>query len=213
MEQRDLSAALRRSYWPRLRELGFHARTDRAAWRDASDAVDVVDIWTVGQNAIACGCTPVSVSAMVGSIPWFMPPPPAWTIKKGKARPRYPDCLLKIQLTKQLSQPWFSPFATTAISPLAPSFAKHLDGLRSVIRLDRHDRSDIRFVKDDGSNLEEVVEDLWRATSGIGLPMLDRLHDPCAVIRLVTDAVVVSNPDSPIAHHILEAARTACGHT
>ena len=211
MDQRDLSAALRRNYWPRLRDLGFRTRTDRAAWRDASEAVDVVDIWTVGQNAIACGCTPVSISAMVGSIPSFMPPPPAWTIKTGMPRPRYPDCHLKIQLTKQLVQPWFSPFASAPSSRIPRSFATHLDGLRSVIRHDRHDRSDIWYVKDDGSNLDEVLEDLWRATSEVGLPMLDRFHDPCAVIRLVTDAVVVANPDSPVAHGILDAARGACG--
>jgi hypothetical protein len=66
-------------------------------------------------------------------------------------------------------------------------------------------------VKDEGSNLEEVIEDLWRVTAEVGLPMLDRFPDPCAVIDLVTDGIVVADPHSAVAHDILDAARAACG--
>jgi hypothetical protein len=41
--------------------------------------------------------------------------------------------------------------------------------------------------------------------------VLARFHDPCAVIELVTDGVVVADPDSVVAHDILDAARVACG--
>jgi hypothetical protein len=210
-DQRDLSRALRARYWPRLKEIGFLERTDRAAWRYVDEAVDVVDLWTVGAAAIACGCTPVSLSAIAASIPAFMPPPPPWSIKNGKARPRYPDCELQVHLTKTLSQPWFVPFAAAPSSTMPKSFTTHLAGLRSVLRQDRHDRSDIWFVKDDGSNLDEVVEDLWRVTAGVGVPMLDRLHDPCAVIGLVDEGTITTAaPDSIVAQGIRDAARAAC---
>ncbi|HET9084616.1 MAG TPA: hypothetical protein VFN41_09470 [Candidatus Limnocylindrales bacterium] len=210
-DQRDLSRALRAGYWPRLKKMGFLERTDRAAWRYVDDAVDVVELWTVGAAAIACGCTPVSVSAIAASIPAFMPPPPSRSIKDGKARPRYPDCELQIRLTKTLSQPWFLPFATTPVRTLPKNIATHLEGLRAVLRSDRHDRPDIWFVKEDGSNLDQVIEDLWQVTAGVGLPMLDRVHDPCAVVDLVdSGAVTAAAPDSIVATAIRDAAEAAC---
>jgi hypothetical protein len=210
MDQRDLSRALRAGYWPRLKDVGFETRTDRAAWRHTDDAVDLVELWTIGRDAVACGCTPVSLSAIAAAIPRFLPPPPERTVKDGKPRPRYWECHLQVHLEKTLAQPWFTPFSTPPSPGLPQSVVTHLEGLRSVIRRDRHDRPDIWFVKDDGSNLDEVIADLWQVTHDVGLPQLDRLHDPCAVIDLVTDGVV-ANPGSPVADAILEMARAACG--
>lgn len=206
----DLSRALRASFWPKLKSVGFEVRTDRAAWRYVDDSVDVIDVWSVGANADACGCPSVSFSAMAGSIPSFMPPPPAWSVKNGQARPRYPDCQLKIQLAKTLSQPWFIPFAASPKPTTPLSFLQHRRGLQSVLGGDRHDRPDIWFVKDDGSNLDEVIADLWHVTETIGIPVLDRLHDPCEVIDMVLDRTLVSDPQSMFATDILDAARRIC---
>ncbi len=63
---------------------------------------------------------------------------------------------------------------------------------------------------DDGSNLDEVIADLWHVTESIGLPVLDRLHDPCAVIEMVLDRTLVSDPESMFATDILDAARRIC---
>ena len=206
----DVSRALRGEFWPKLKVAGFEVRTDRAAWRYANDAVDVIDLWAVGADADACGCTSVSFSAMAASIPSFMPAPPAWSLKHGRPRPRYPDCQLKVRLTKTLSQPWFAPFASPPKPMTLPAFLAHRRGLQAVLRTDRHDRPDIWYVKDDGSNLGEVVADLWHVTQSVGLPALDRMHDPCQVIEMVMDRTLVSDPESPVARYILAAARSLC---
>jgi hypothetical protein len=207
---RDLTRALRADFWPKLRSVGFDVRTDRAAWRYADDSVDVIDVWSVGPNADACGCPSVSFSAMAGSIPSFMPPPPAWSVKNGQARPRHTDCQLKIRLEKTISQPWFKPFVLSPKPTTPLSFLKHRRGLQAVLRTDRHDRPDIWFVKDDASNLDEVIADLWHVTQTVGLPVLNRLHDPCAVIEMVLDRTLVSDPESMFAEGILHAARRIC---
>jgi hypothetical protein len=206
----DVSRALRADYWPQLKAVGFEVRTDRAAWRYVDDVVDVIDLWAVGASADACGCPSASFSAGVGSIPSFMPPPPSWCVKNGHALPRYGVCQLHVKLAKTLSQPWFTPFASMLPSTTPPAFLAHRRALQAVLRTGRHDRPDIWFVKEDGSNLKEVVADLWHVTETIGLPALDQLHDPCQVIELVLDRTLVSNPESPVARDILQAAQRLC---
>ncbi len=210
MEQKDLSRALRAEFWPRLRQLGFEARTERAAWRYEDGAVDVIDFQTVGSNADACGCTAVSFGAFAGSVPSFMPELDNWAFKDGLARPRYWDCRLKVELLKTLQQPIFAPFAKPPAQNVPEGFRIHREALMSVLRRDIHDRPDIWFVQDDGSNLDEVMADLWRVTNEVGLPMLERLHDPCQTIELVLGRKLGVNPDSSVGREILHAARRVC---
>jgi hypothetical protein len=47
----------------------------------------------------------------------------------------------------------------------------------------------------------------------VGLPALQRLHEPCDVIAMVMDGTVVGNPDSPVARDIIHAARRVCPPT
>ena len=163
-----------------------------------------------------CRCLRLPIGLILGD-GWLDPvvhaSAPAWSVKNGQARPRHPDCQLKIRLAKTLSQPWFIPFASSPKPTTPLSFVQHRRGLQSVLRRDRHDRPDIWFVKDDGSNLDEVIADLWHVTESIGLPVLDRLHDPCAVIEMVLDRTLVSDPTSMAATDILDAARRTCSAT
>ena len=55
---------------------------------------------------------------------------------------------------------------------------KHREGLRAVLRADVHERPDIWYVLEDGSNLDEVVADLLKVVLST-LPDLDSLRDPC----------------------------------
>jgi hypothetical protein len=71
-----------------------------------------------------------------------------------------------------------------------PSMRAHQEGLAAVVRRDRHDRSDVWFVLEDGSNLAENVADLADVVASTGLPMLERFHDPCAVRDLFAAGVV-----------------------
>jgi hypothetical protein len=83
--------------------------------------------------------------------------------------------------------------------------------LKQVIRRDTHDRPDVWFVKDDGSNLDEVIQDLLQVVSSIGLPLLDAFHDPVAVIAMAEGGELNSSPDSPAARDLIDQARQALG--
>jgi hypothetical protein len=51
-----------------------------------------------------------------------------------------------------------------------PSLRLHREGLKKVVRRDTHDRADTWYVRPDGSNLEECLEDALQATREEGLP-------------------------------------------
>ena len=51
---------------------------------------------------------------------------------------------------------------------MAKAFRLHREGLRRVIRADRHDREDTWYVFPDGSNVNEMVGDALRAIRDTG---------------------------------------------
>jgi hypothetical protein len=181
MDQRELTRALRDTLWPALREVGFGERTDRVAWRRGPAGIDLVTVQTVGTAAEAVGCTTFSFTALVACAPSFLPPPRGPVRSDGRVRPHYWDCQLRAGLRKTLAQPWFVPFARGVGTAATPSMRAHQEGLAAVLRRDRHDRPDVWFVRDDGSNLADNVRDLTAVVSAIGLPLLERFHDPCTV--------------------------------
>lgn len=79
-----------------------------------------------------------------------------------------------------------------------------------VPRTDVHDRADTWFVREDGANLSECVADLLLVIERDGLPLLQRLHDPCAVAEIVRYGHLSIRPDSPVGRELLEAATRAC---
>jgi hypothetical protein len=190
MDQRELTRALRATLWPMLRDAGFTERTNRAAWRRGSVGIDVVEVHAVGTAAEAVGCTTFSFGAVVACAPSFLPQPRKPPRPDGRVRPHYWDCELHVKLDKTLAQPWFLPFADGVGTAAMPSMRAHQEGLAAVVRRDRHDRSDVWFVLEDGSNLAENVADLADVVASTGLPMLERFHDPCAVRDLFAAGVV-----------------------
>ena len=85
---------------------------------------------------------------------------------------------------------------------------KHREGLRQVLRTDVHERLDIWYVLEDGSNLEAVVTDLSKVVMS-ALPDLKLSRDPCgAATRL--ERGDYGSPDSPRALDLIEAANAAC---
>ena len=190
MDQRELTRALRATLWPMLRDVGFTERTDRVAWRRVPAGIDVVTVQTVGTAAEAVGCTTFSFSAVVACAPAFLPPPRGPVRSDGRVRPHYWDCELQVELRKSLAQPWFVPFPHGVGTAATPSMRAHQEGLAAVLRRDRHDRTDVWFVRDDGSNLAENVGDLTEVVSSMGLPMIERFHDPCAVREMFEAGIV-----------------------
>ena len=82
-----------------------------------------------------------------------------------------------------------------------------------VLRRNVHDRPDIWFVRDDGSNLSEAVNDLRTVVDRDGLPTLERFHDPCSVIDMAESGALAPRPGSPAALEIVHAARRLCPET
>jgi hypothetical protein len=181
MDQREATRALRAALWPMLRDIGFTERTDRVAWRRVSAGIDVVEVQSMGTLAEAVGCTTFSFSAYVACAPGFLPPPRGRVRSDGRVRPHYWDCELHVGLSKTLAQPWFVPFGQGVGTAATRSMRAHKEGLAAVLRQDRHDRADVWFVRDDGSNLAENIGNLAEVLISTGLPMLEHFHDPCSV--------------------------------
>jgi Domain of unknown function (DUF4304) len=166
VDARDVTRVIRRIVWPALRPEGFDAFTGRTAWRYVGDAVDVVNFQSFGASvADAVGCTTFSFSVNLGvCLPQDGP---------ARLRPAVYECVPhRRRLEKSLAQPWFQPFrGDTRRWPL--SLRLHREGLRKVLRSDTHDRRDTWFVKPDGSNVEECIEDALRALREEGLPWFE----------------------------------------
>jgi len=214
IDVKDVNRALRRSLWPFVKERGFQFRTDRAAWRYRDGGVDLIEVQSVGSGADAVGCTTFSFSAYAGSLPTFMGTG-AVESHRGipsempKARPHYWDMPLQFGIEKTIHQPWFEPFAH-APSPGTPKpMLVHRQGLMKVLRRERHDRPDIWYVLPDGSNLDEVVEDLVSAVTSQVVPLLDRMQNPCELLALIEAGRFV-RADSPIGRDLAEQARRVC---
>jgi hypothetical protein len=211
VDVRAVNRELRASLWPALLRHGFDVHTDRAGWRYWEGGIDVLEVSSIGAQADACGCTTYSFGARIGSIPQFMGEPPPWSMARdGRPRPHYWDCQLMLGLRKTLSQPWFRPFSAAPRTSLPRSMRLHREGLMRALRRDVHDRADIWFVLDDGSNLSEVINDLVLVVEGEGLRTLGRFHDPCSVIAMVEAGDLAPRPASPAALDIIHKARRLC---
>ena len=211
MDNQALNRSLRATLWPALREAGFVTRTDRIAWRHGRGHTDLIEVSALGSAADAVGATPTSFSAYVGSVPaWFSGRPVP--VRKGLPAPHYWNCDLQRTLHKTLSQPWFTPFSRPPAATTPRSFLLHREGLKQVFRRDTHDRPAVWFVRDDGSNLDEVVRDLLHVVSTVGLPVLDAFHDPAAVIAMAEGGELNASPDSPAARNLIDQARQALPH-
>jgi hypothetical protein len=210
VDAREVTRRLRSDLWSTLRPHGFVRRTDRVAWRDLGDSVDVIEVNLIGALADQVGCTSYSFGAFVASLPGYLGSEQIKSGPDGRLRPHYWQCELKLPLAKTLTQPCFRPFGSRARSNLPASLVKHREGLTAVLRKDMHDRSDTWFVREDGSNLAECVADLILVIERDGLPLLERLHDPCSVAEIVRGGGLWISPDSPAGRDLLNAAIGAC---
>jgi len=204
MDARAVDRQLRAKIWPLLRLHGFLRRASRIAWR-YENGVDLVEISSVGSSWDAVGCTSFSISARVAAMPPFVKPPKQTPERDGQLRPHYWHCQLQWGLRKSLSQPWFHPFAEPH-RDLPRSLALHREGLKQVLRRDVHDRTDIWFIKEDGSNVDEVMDDLIAAIEGEGMAVLARFHDSNAVIKMVLAEELGARPNSPAANELIRGA-------
>jgi hypothetical protein len=106
-------------------------------------------------------------------------------------------------MPKTISQPWFRPFSQPLNTRMPPSFRLHLEGLRKVVHQAVHDRPDIWYMRDDGSNMDENLLDLTTVVLSAGLDLLDQFHDPLLVLELIETGGLL-NPESPRAYELRE---------
>jgi hypothetical protein len=205
LDRRAIDGALRQRLWPALKAHGFGTRTSRVAWRYAGDDVDVVEVQAVGQAAEAVGCTSSSLNVYLASYPRFVPPTDRIPTRDGRLRPHYWHCDPFSQtMQKSLVQPWFVPFGKPVDRRMLPSFRLHREALSKLIDRSVRDRPDIWFMREDGSNLVENVDDMVSVVLTQGLDRLDRYHDPHVVLSLI-DSGELLDPDSPHAYELREA--------
>jgi hypothetical protein len=205
---KDLNRGLRRTLWPALEAHGFTERTERVAWRRIDGDVDVVQVQVVGQDADAVGCPPISFSAVVACYPRFLTATdPSVPAQRGLLRPHYWHCdPFERAINKTIEQPWFRPFAEARSGPTLRSFRLHGEGLKRVLRRDVHDRPDIWYVREDGSNLDEDLRDLTTVVLSDGLAFVGRIHDPVAASSLL-ERGDIGNRDSPRSFYLSESIR------
>jgi hypothetical protein len=137
--------------------------------------VDVVNFQSFSASlADSVGCTPYSFSLNLGV--WIAGDTEARVLKpdkKGRPRPAEWECTKRTHLAKSVHQPWFEPFSDQGSTRWPSALRIHREGLKRVMRSDRHDREDIWYVFSDGSNVEEMVTDAVRAIRETGLSWLE----------------------------------------
>lgn len=89
VDAREVTRRFRSDLWPPLKSRGFIRRTERVAWRDVGDSVDVIEVNFVGPLADAVGCSSYSFGAFVASLPAYLGPDRVRSDPDGKRRPHY----------------------------------------------------------------------------------------------------------------------------
>jgi len=143
-----VNAELRRIVWPTLRDYGFASRTQRVAWRDYPDSVAVVDFWSFNAyNAEVMGVTSFSFQVSLGIR--------ALCSSEGRDHIKTVDGRLR---------PKESACDVRRV-------------LWKTIGQDETQHPYIWFVRGDGSNLSEVVEDACSVLLATGIAWIDEFSD------------------------------------
>jgi hypothetical protein len=212
IEAKDVNRGLRGTLWPALRAHGFTERTERVAWRYTSGAIDVVELQAVGRYAEAVGCPGLSLSVFVAAYPPYLPEAQlvgnlaaSIPTRAGRLRPHYWHCdPFNQSMEKTLSQPWFRSFSRPMNQSRPLAFRLHEEALRRLTSRATHDRPDVWYLREDGSNLDDNLRDMTRVVLTVGLELLDQWNDPRRVLEQL-EGKRQSAPESPGDFYLREA--------
>ena len=179
MDGKAVGRALRQGVRPLLRDFGFATFTDRKAWRETEYTIDHVTFRSF--SAYNAGVLGCTSYSVTVEVGVFYR-----CFNPELARPQDYDCTFRAILGKSVRQPFFA----TEWGP-----AK--------------DSPSVLYVKSDGSNLDEVVNEAKRLLEAQGLPFMGRFNNPeRAFEALMTErmhdgdfgmphVIFPGNPDSP----------------
>ncbi|WP_139892385.1 DUF4304 domain-containing protein [Bacillus sp. D386] len=146
----EINKVIRKSLSPILKENDFNKVNTRNNWRWIDQCIWVLKISTVGNYfSDVSGWPPISIHVDLGIYYVFIPSEEE--IKKGtngELLPKEYQCHIREQLNCNLDQ---------------SNYIRHLDNPAE------RNRSDIWWVEPDGSNIEEVMEDIRKSFSENGL--------------------------------------------
>ncbi len=147
---------------PVLKEVGFTKFTDRNAWSTREGSEWIVNFQSFNSYlAGGVGCTTYSFGINLGiRFDFHRPrpdePPPEW--------PKEHEATIRLAALKTLAQPLFNPYGTNP----------------------GQDRRDVFLVLEDGSNLDEVIDDAIAVLERDAMPALRLYDDPlyayCALL-------------------------------
>ena len=191
IEAKDVNRALRGTLWPALKAHGFTERTERVAWRYMHESINVVEVQAVGRYSDQVGCPPLSLSVFVAAYPPYLPEgqlvgdlASAIPTRLGRLRPRYWHCdPFNRSMEKTVSQPWFRSFTRPADPRVPLALRLHEEALRKLTSRAAHDRPDVWYMRDDGSNLDDNRRDMTSVVLTVGLDLVDQWNDPRRVLE------------------------------
>jgi hypothetical protein len=154
MDSKVVTRELRAVVRPMLQGAGFTIFRDRNAWRRFDDQTWVVNFQSLNSYlAEGVGCTTYSFCVRLGL---HLTDDPAASGGRDVGLPREYESSFRFSGLKRLRQPWFRPWGDATPS----------------------DRRDVWFVRQDGSNLAEVVGDVRDLVADSGLRQLEAYGDP-----------------------------------
>ena len=167
IDSRVVNRALRQIVWTALQPLGFTRRTQRTAWRDRPDSIQVVNFQSFNSYAAeVMATTSYSFAVNLGVFyPAIAERSAVARFIKDQSRPAEPHCHARKILSKGIAQ-------SDEVAP-----ARRVDPRSSPTAGQWVDRPDVWFVVPDGSNVNAVVSDALSRILEVGIPWLERLSD------------------------------------
>jgi hypothetical protein len=154
VDSKAVSRELRAVVRPMLKDAGFTAFRGRDSWRILEGQTWVVSVQSFSSYlAEGVGCTTFSFSVRLGL---RLADDMATPLPRDRAFPKDHEASFRFTALKRLAQPWFHPWGDPVAS----------------------DRRDVWFVRADGSNLPQAVDDACRVIAASGLRQLEAYREP-----------------------------------
>jgi hypothetical protein len=177
MNSQIVNEEIKKVIWPKLKAQNFTYSIERTIWRFSPEIIEVIDFESFSEyNAYLVGCTPFSFQVNVGiyyksveKTPWFTDVP--------LSTPAEYHCQARSHLLKTLDQ------TDLFFSHKKLNFGNQILSLFSR-KKNKVDKKTIWYVKDDGSNLTEVVNDVSKRIEIAALPWFELYGNIDKVIEL-----------------------------